>query len=38
MSLSKKDAAQVVAVLEDIEENGLKGTVVALKPIEGKLW
>lgn len=38
MSLSKKDAAQVVAALEDIEENGLKGTVVALKPIEGKLW
>lgn len=38
LSLPKKYAAQVVAALEDVEENGLEGTVVVLKPIEGKLW
>jgi phage-related protein len=38
LSLPKKDAASVTVALEDIEENGLNGTVVTLKPIEGKLW
>src|SRR5215813_10170618 len=38
LSLSKSDAAQVLAALEDIEENGLNNTLVVLKPIEGKLW
>lgn len=37
-SLSKRDAAQVLAALDDIAEKGLDGTIIVLKPIEGKLW
>lgn len=37
-ALSKKDAAQVLAALADIEEHGLDNTVINLKPIDGKLW
>ena len=38
LSLTKSEAAKVTTALEDIEKNGLDGTVVILKPIEGKLW
>jgi phage-related protein len=38
LSLPKNQAAEILAALEDIEENGIDETLVVLKPIEGKLW
>lgn len=36
--LSSGEAARITAALIDIEEHGLVGSVVHLRPIAGKLW
>ncbi len=36
--LERREAEQVFAAILDIEANGLEGTTLHLRPIEGKLW